>query len=164
MGMLLPQIAPHSGHSTIAEDRMLFRAYGVRSTGAAALACWLRGLFAVLGLALAGCSSSFSPELGPMFGSPVSPAPLSESQPQNSLGAAGGVRVGLILSLSADGNAGAAAQSMRNAAELALAEFANPNIQLIVKDDAGTAQGAQAAVMAALGEGAEIILGPLLSH
>ncbi|MDO8533702.1 MAG: penicillin-binding protein activator [Xanthobacteraceae bacterium] len=143
---------------------MLFRAYGVRNTGAAVLAGWLRGLLAVLGLALAGCSSSIGPELGPMFGSPVSPAPLPEVQPQNSLGAAGGVRVGLILSLSADGNAGAAAQSMRNAAELALAEFANPNIQLIVKDDAGTAQGAQAAVVAALAEGAEIILGPLFSH
>jgi branched-chain amino acid transport system substrate-binding protein len=53
---------------------------------------------------------------------------------------------------------------MRNAAELALSEFNNPNIQLIVKDDGGTAQGAQAAAQAAISEGAEIILGPLFSH
>jgi ABC-type branched-subunit amino acid transport system substrate-binding protein len=70
----------------------------------------------------------------------------------------------LILPLSAAGNAGAAALSMRNAAELALAEFANPNIQLIVKDDGGTAHGAQVAAEQALTEGVEIVLGPLFSH
>jgi hypothetical protein len=50
---------------------------------------------------------------------------------------------------------------MRNAAELALAEFKNPDIQLLVKDDAGSAAGAQQGVQQALDEGAEIILGPL---
>ncbi len=140
---------------------MFLRADGTTSSGARGLPCWLRGLLAILGLAVAGCSSSFSPDFGPTIGSPL---PSPEVQQQSNLGAFGGVRVGLILSLSAEGNAGAAAQSMRNAAELALAEFANPNIQLIVKDDAGTAQGAQAAAQAALSEGAEIILGPLFSH
>ena len=53
------------------------------------------------------------------------------------------VRVALILPLSAHGNAGVAAQSMKNAAEMALAEFKNPNIQLLVKDDGGNAAGAQ---------------------
>jgi ABC-type branched-subunit amino acid transport system substrate-binding protein len=53
---------------------------------------------------------------------------------------------------------------MRNAAELALAEFNNPNIQLIVKDDGGTAQGARAAAEQAIAEGVEIVLGPLFSH
>ena len=38
----------------------------------------------------------------------------------------GQVKVGLILPLSAAGNAGVAAQSMKNAAEMALAEFQNP--------------------------------------
>jgi ABC-type branched-subunit amino acid transport system substrate-binding protein len=66
--------------------------------------------------------------------------------------------------LSGAGNAAVAAQSMRNAAELALSEFNNPNIQLIIKDDGGTAQGAQAAAQAAISEGAEIVLGPLFSH
>ncbi|MEJ2434598.1 MAG: penicillin-binding protein activator, partial [Pseudolabrys sp.] len=76
----------------------------------------------------------------------------------------GQVRVGLILPLSAQGNAGIAAQSMKNAAQLALAEFKNPNIQLLVKDDAGTPQGAQAGAQAALSEGAQIILGPLFAQ
>ena len=75
----------------------------------------------------------------------------------------GQVKVGLILPLSASGNAGVAAQSMKNAAEMALAEFQNPNIQLLVKDDAGNPQGAQQGTQQALDEGAEIILGPLFA-
>ena len=77
---------------------------------------------------------------------------------------AGGVRVGLILPLSAGGNAGTVALSMKNAAEMALAEFNSPNVQLLVKDDGGTSGGAQQAAQQALGEGAEIIIGPLFAH
>src|SRR6478736_5623005 len=75
----------------------------------------------------------------------------------------GQVKVGLMLPLSAPGNAGVAAQSMKNAAEMALAEFQNPNIQLLIKDDGGSPQGAQQVTQQALGEGAEIILGPLFA-
>jgi branched-chain amino acid transport system substrate-binding protein len=89
--------------------------------------------------------------------------PPSEQTARNAIGT-GQVRVALVLPLSAAGNAGLAGQSMRNAAELALAEFNNPNIQLVVKDDAGTAQGAQQAAQQALDEGAEIIVGPLFAH
>src|ERR1700730_18581544 len=67
--------------------------------------------------------------------------PFNSSQPgppgptQQPLVAGNGqVKVGLILPLSAAGNAGVAAQSMKNAAEMALAEFQNPNIQLLIKD------------------------------
>jgi ABC-type branched-subunit amino acid transport system substrate-binding protein len=66
--------------------------------------------------------------------------------------------------LSGAGNAGIAGNSMKNAAEMALAEFQNPDIQLLIKDDAGTPQGAQTAAQQALGEGAEIILGPLFAQ
>jgi hypothetical protein len=52
---------------------------------------------------------------------------------------------------------------MRNAAEMALAEFNSPDVQLIVKDDGGTAAGAQQAAQQALDEGSEIILGPLFA-
>ena len=58
---------------------------------------------------------------------------------------------------------GGRAHSMRNAAEMALAEFTNPDIQLLVKDDGGTSGGAQQAAQQALAEGAEIILGPLFA-
>jgi len=88
--------------------------------------------------------------------------PAGPQQQPSALGS-GQVKVGLLLPLSASGNAGVAAQSVRNASELALAEFQNPNIQLLVKDDAGTAQGAQQGAQQALDEGAEIILGPLFA-
>ena len=97
-------------------------------------------------------SSSSQPQAGPA------------GPPQQSLAVGTGqVKVGLILPLSAAGNAGVAAQSMKNAAEMALAEFQNPNIQLLIKDDAGSAQGAQQMTQQALDEGAEIILGPLFA-
>ncbi|HEV3395052.1 MAG TPA: penicillin-binding protein activator [Xanthobacteraceae bacterium] len=91
---------------------------------------------------------------------PPPPAPAQQSQTVGT----GGMKVALILPLSAAGNAGLAAQSMKNAAEMALAEFSSPNIQLVMKDDAGTAQGAQQATQDALAEGVEIILGPLFAH
>lgn len=117
-----------------------------------------------LGFALSACSSTL-PSFMDDQTAPQSPNADNqiETQPLNNIGA-GNVRVGLILSLSGSGNAGIAAQSMRNAAELALAEFNNPNIQLIVKDDGGTAHGARAAAEQSISEGAEIILGPLFSH
>jgi branched-chain amino acid transport system substrate-binding protein len=116
---------------------------------------WLKA--AVVGVASLAAACSFNlPDLG--FGSRQ-----AEPQPGSAIGS-GQVKVALILPLSASGNAGLAAQSMKNAAEMALAEFNAPNIQLLVKDDAGTAQGAQAAAQQALDEGAEIILGPLFAH
>ena len=47
---------------------------------------------------------------------------------------------------------------------MALAEFNSPNVQLLVKDDGGSAQGAQQAAQQALAEGAEIIIGPLFAQ
>ena len=88
------------------------------------------------------------------------PGPSGPQQEAVAVGK-GQVKVGLILPLSGAGNAGTAGNSMKNAAEMALAEFQNPDLQLLIKDDAGTPQGAQAAAQQALGEGAEIILGPL---
>jgi ABC-type branched-subunit amino acid transport system substrate-binding protein len=106
---------------------------------------------------LGACSGSFSP--GDLF--PTTPKPQSDAAATIGTGQ---IRVGLVLPLSATGNAGLAGQSMKNAGEMALAEFNAPNIQLLVKDDGGTAQGAQQAAQQALDEGAEIILGPLFAH
>src|ERR1700761_3996421 len=93
---------------------------------------------------------------------PPSAGPAGPQQLPQAIGN-GQVKVGLILPLSASGNAGVAAQSMKNAAEMALAEFQNPNIQLLIKDDGGTAQGAQQGAQQALDEGSEVILGPLFA-
>ena len=108
-------------------------------------------------LLLAGCSGNFS--LGDLL---PNSSPTPPSQPTSSIGT-GQVKVGLILPLSGSGNAAVAAQSMRNAAEMALAEFNNADIQLLIKDDGGRAPGAQQAAQQSLDEGAEIILGPLFA-
>jgi ABC-type branched-subunit amino acid transport system substrate-binding protein len=122
-----------------------------------------RRIFAVAGvtaisLALAACTGGSFDRLGgnetPPAGEPAQPSQIGSGQ----------IRVGLILPLSAQGNAGVAATSMKNAAEMALAEFKEPNIQLLVKDDGGSPQGAQAAAQQALAEGAEIIVGPLFAQ
>jgi branched-chain amino acid transport system substrate-binding protein len=77
---------------------------------------------------------------------------------------AGEIKAGLILPLSAGGNAGVAGQAMRNAAEMALSEFNAPNIQLLVMDDGGNADTARQVAQQALDGGAEIILGPLFAQ
>jgi len=110
--------------------------------------------------ACANVQQSFS-----QFSNPFSSSPAPSGPPQQgAVAGTGQVKVGLVLPLSAAGNAGLAAQSMRNAAEMALAEFQNPNIQLLIKDDNGTPQGAQQGAQQAVEEGAEIILGPLFAQ
>jgi ABC-type branched-subunit amino acid transport system substrate-binding protein len=98
-------------------------------------------------------SNPFSSQPAGPAGAPVQPVAVGNGQ----------VKIGLILPLSASGNAGVAAQSMKNSAEMALSEFLNPNIQLLIKDDGGSPQGAQQATQQAVDEGAEIILGPLFA-
>jgi ABC-type branched-subunit amino acid transport system substrate-binding protein len=115
---------------------------------------------AAAAIMLAACAGTGG---GPGSGDVFSSQPVQESAPVSNIGG-GQIRVGLILPLSAQGNAGVAAQSMKNAAELALNEFKDPNIQLLVKDDAGTPQGAQLAAQQAIDEGAELIVGPLFAQ
>jgi branched-chain amino acid transport system substrate-binding protein len=123
---------------------------------------WRGALIAGLAALLSACGGGL-PGMD-IFSSKSPPPPAAGDQnPQAAIGT-GQIKVGLLLPLSAPGNAGLAGQSMRNAAELALSEFNNPNIQLLVKDDAGSAQGAQQAAQQALDEGAELILGPLFAQ
>ncbi len=109
---------------------------------------------------LAACSGMGGIPGADYFGFGAPPPP---PQAQPSAVGAGQVKVALILPLSAQGNGAAVAQAMRNAAEMALAEFSNPDIQLLVKDDGGSSAGAQQAAQQALAEGAEIVLGPLFA-
>src|SRR6202171_1250002 len=121
----------------------------------------------ILGAPLLGACSSVQQSLGqfsnPFGGSQPDAGPAGPQQQPLAVGT-GQVKVGLILPLSAAGNAGVAALSMKNAAEMALAEFQNPNIQLLIKDDGGSPQGARQGTQQALAEGAEIVLGPLFAQ
>src|SRR5262249_6760825 len=113
-------------------------------------------LIAAVATVLATCTTQLN-------GGAPTPQPSEEAAASASVGDRQ-VRVALILPLSAQSNAGVAALSMKNAAEMALAEFKSSNVQLLVKDDGGTLQGAQAAAQQAISEGAEIIVGPLFAQ
>jgi branched-chain amino acid transport system substrate-binding protein len=119
---------------------------------------WLAVLATLSGLLLSACGGNSASEAFSNLSGPAQPP----AQPASAIGA-GRIKVGLILPLSGAGNAGVAAQSMRNAAEMALAEYNNPDLQLLLKDDGGSASGAQQAAQQAVDEGAEIILGPLFA-
>ncbi len=73
-------------------------------------------------------------------------------------------KIALLLPTSAEPQTAAIAKAMKQAAELALFDLNQPNLQLIVKDDRGTEAGARAAATEAIAAGAEIILGPLFSR
>ena len=137
---------------------------GPRSSGATRRSALGLLLGAPLLSACAGVQQSLSQFSNPFSSSSPPPAQPAGPPQQATTAGTGGVKVAVILPLSAAGNAGLAAQSMRNAAEMALAEFQNPNIQLLIKDDNGSPQGAQQGAQQAVDEGAEIILGPLFAQ
>ena len=110
---------------------------------------------ALCALALAACSSGGSAPL-PALPLPSDPAP-SEAKP-------GLAVVALLVPLSARGEAGVIGKSLKQAAELALFERDNPNVQLLVKDDRATPEGVRAAAEEAINNGAKLILGPLFAR
>ena len=79
-------------------------------------------------------------------------------------GSTGTVKVALLLPISASGSTPAVAKALKQAAELALFDFDNPNVSLIPKDTKGTAEGARLAAESALQDGAELIIGPLFAQ
>lgn len=121
---------------------------------------------------LAGCSSGGNSVAPNPFGtdstrSDITTVPTTavEQAPLDNLGGGtpGLAKVMLILPLSATGNAGKTAQSMQNAAEMAVAELQSPAFELITLDDKGTQAGAAEAATQAIAQGANLILGPLFA-
>jgi branched-chain amino acid transport system substrate-binding protein len=108
-------------------------------------------------LLVAGCGAEGIPGLSGGASAPSGGA-VASSQAIGS----GPVKIALLLPLSA-ANGAAPAQSLRNAAELAISEFGSNQVTVLVKDDRGTPAGASAAAQEAISEGAELILGPVFS-
>jgi ABC-type branched-subunit amino acid transport system substrate-binding protein len=79
-------------------------------------------------------------------------------------GATGSVKVALLLPISAQGSTASVAKGLKQAAELALFDFDNPDISLVPKDTRGTPDGARAAAQSAVKDGAELIIGPLFAQ
>ena len=111
-----------------------------------------------LGLMLASCGGGTSGLPG--FDGSASTEPAA---PSGETIGTGKVKVGLILPLGAEGQGGVVGNSLKNAAAMALAEFPNADLTLLVKDDRGTPEGARAATQQAISEGAELIIGPLFA-
>ncbi|WP_162914011.1 penicillin-binding protein activator [Taklimakanibacter lacteus] len=111
-------------------------------------------LMGFLALMLAACTSS---KMGDMFND------AGVKGEQLTRQAASGRKIALLLPLSASGETKRIAQAMKQAAELALTDMGGSGVTLITKDSGGSAGTAQAAAQAALNEGAELILGPLLA-
>ncbi len=74
-----------------------------------------------------------------------------------------GVKVAILLPLSAKGNTAKIAKALKQAGELAMFDFNNPDIILTAKDTKGTPAGAKAAAVEAINSGAELIIGPLFA-
>ena len=103
------------------------------------------------------------PSLAELLNRPVNPnAPAPEIM-TSTVPTAGvdAVRVALLVPLS--GPAAQVGQAMLNAAQLALFQFADDRFELLPHDTGGTVDGALAAAQLAIGDGARLIVGPLLS-
>lgn len=132
---------------------------------ARALRLWLHAgwrLLLVVGgaLWLAACATNLggSDSLTDSLGQSQAPAAAGNGRPQKP------VRIGMLLPLSGFGPQAATARGMEQGGELALFELDTPLVQLIVKDDKGTSQGAAQAAADAIAEGAEILVGPLTAE
>lgn len=91
-------------------------------------------------------------------------APEANKDPaERALDAKSPVKIAMLLPLSGSPQTAAIAKGMKQAAELALFELEAPSLQLLVKDDKGTEEGARAAAEEAIKGGAELIIGPLFA-
>jgi len=113
-------------------------------------------------LTLAGCASNFGGSTlggGGTGGGLTGPA--TDATPSGDIIGTGSVRVAMILPKSAGGASATIAGQLRNAADLALRDFPGADVQILIKDDAGTTEGGKAAASQAVSEGAQLIIGPL---
>jgi branched-chain amino acid transport system substrate-binding protein len=149
----LPNRPPQAGDGRVGEKRRVGRGWWQPLAIAAVL---------LAATGMAACSSGTLNWADRSLARATDPAPAAPAPAPNP--GAADFKAGLILPLSASGNAGAAGQAMRNAAEMALAELGDAHLQLLPKDDGGTGQGAQLAVQQAVDEGAQVILGPLFAN
>ncbi|MEM7775445.1 MAG: penicillin-binding protein activator [Pseudomonadota bacterium] len=154
---------PHAGTRS---KRIFAQPLGkLRSMAAAGVLAGVTSL-----LALGGCSTSpggsFSNgALSQPAGSPTDITKSTTAQPAGlSSGNRQSVKLALLLPTSASGQTAEIAKGLKQAAEMALFDRNAPNIKLLVKDTAGTPDGARKAAEAAVAAGADIIIGPLFAR
>lgn len=117
------------------------------------------GFLSLCAVFLSACAAGGSTQLG-TASLQSDTATLHENRP---LRARAKVKIALLLPLSAQGGTAKIAKGLKQAGELALFEFDNPNILLVTKDTKGTPEGAMQAAADAMQEGAELVIGPLFA-
>lgn len=110
-----------------------------------------------IGLLLGGCATNLdsvplTPQASQDTGATTGSKVAKRAKP---------VTVAMVLPLKGFGQAALIGKSLKQAGEMALFDANNQAVQLIVKNDDGTPQGAAAAAQEAISEGAEVIVGPL---
>jgi ABC-type branched-subunit amino acid transport system substrate-binding protein len=122
----------------------------------------IRGLILlVAGLILASCQTT---NIGLNSGSgSTQQTPRLTAKPTGEIFGQGKVRVALLVPKTAPGNGATVALEIRNGALMALQDFGQNTIQLVIKDTIGQAAAAQTKASEAVGEGASIVLGPVFS-
>lgn len=117
---------------------------------------WSAAAAALTALVAAGCATNLGP---PTTTSAIDTAKPAPAQP----GVRQSLKVALLLPLAGFDQTAVVAKAMKQAAEMALFEHDNMGVQLVVKDDKGSADGARVAAAEAVRDGAEVVLGPLFS-
>lgn len=124
-----------------------------------------QALAAISILALLMLSACQSSNLGidTRSGQDTGTARTLAANPNGEVFGQGSVRATLIVPKSAPGNAARVANEIRNGALLAMKDFGQNTLQLVIKDSGGQAAPAQQAASEAVQEGASIIIGPLFA-
>lgn len=114
-------------------------------------------------LVLSACQSSNLGVNGTSGLEPQTGAASPTPNPNGEVVGNGAVRLSLLLPRSAPGNGASVANELRNGALMALQDFGQDTIQIVIKDTAGQTASAQAAANEAVLEGSSAILGPVFS-
>jgi ABC-type branched-subunit amino acid transport system substrate-binding protein len=101
-----------------------------------------------------------SPSVGPTSPLPSPVAPVT-AEPLGQASAAGPVKVGLLVPMSGPNTE--LGKAMLEAAQLALFTTGGDRLTLVPRDTGGTPEGAANAARQIIGEGAKLLLGPLLA-
>ena len=118
---------------------------------------------AVCAMLLAACQGGGVPAglPGPQPAAPALPQTLPPATGET-LGQ-GAVRLALFLPLGAEGNGSRIAAEFRNAAQMAIEDVGGAALEIVVKDTAGTPEGAARVAAEAVREGAAAALGPVFA-
>jgi len=114
-------------------------------------------------MALSACQSSNLGLGGSSGNRAANNTPVMTPNPKGEVFGQGTVRISLLIPKSAPGNAARVASEIRNGALLAMKDFGQNTLQLVIKDTEGQAAPAQQAASEAVQEGSSAILGPLFA-